>query len=279
MKKDSIWNSWFEGMTFIVTGGSSGIGLGISKILSKESAKVIAVSYNEEEFASAKTELGDLQMNVEFFKCDITNNQDRQGLIEYLRNYSGQLAGLINVAGITTYGPFFKTPTQAINRMLNINFTGTILFIRDIFPLILENSTSKYKYLGFVSSTSGGAPFVYIGGYPGTKAGVEMFLRSIKLEMPEDVKILMIRPGPVKTNLYSNAVIAPDSDITALFKFEKRMFILPIEVATPLIQAIKKGKQGIIYPNFTTKLMVKLMSSRLIGNSISKRAAMYMMQG
>jgi len=278
MKKDSIGNSWFKGMTFIVTGGSSGIGLAISKVLSKESAKVIAVSYNEEEFISARNELGDLQKNVEFFRCDITNNKDRQSLVEYLRAHTGQLAGLINVAGITTYGPFFKTPIQAISRMLNINFTGTILFIREVFPLILENPKSTNKYLGFVSSTSGGAPFVYIGGYPGTKAGVEMFLRSLKLEMPEDVKILMIRPGPVKTNLYNNAVIAPGSNISTLFKFEKRMFISPMDVATPFIQAIKKKKQGIFYPNFTTKLLVKLMSGRLLGKAISKRAAMYMMQ-
>ncbi len=269
---------WFKGMNFIVTGGSSGIGLAISKLLSKEDARVIAVSYNEEEFMLAKTELGEYQKNVEFFRCDITNSEDRQSLIEKLKPYSQSLAGLINVAGITTYGPFFKTPPQAIDRMLNINFTGTILFIREIFPLILENSISTIKYLGFVSSTSGGAPFVYIGGYPGTKAGVEMFLRSLRLEMPEDVKIVTIRPGPVSTNLYNNAVIAPGSNITALFKFEKKMFISPEEVAIPLIQAIKKRKQGIIYPNFTTKLLVKLMSGRFLGKAITKRAAMYMME-
>ena len=221
MKIGSKNYPWFNKMSFIVTGGSSGIGLGICNLLAKNGAKVIAISYKEEEFISAKEVLGYLQDKVEFFRCDIIDSKDRQALTEYLRAHVGQLAGLINVAGVTTYGPFFDTPPQAINRMLNINFTGTILFIREIFPLILENSELKYKYLAYVSSTSGGAPFVYIGGYPGTKAGVEMFLRSLKLEMSKKVKVLMIRPGPVKTNLYNNAVIAPGYDISTLFKFEK----------------------------------------------------------
>jgi short-subunit dehydrogenase len=277
MKKKTEEYSWFNGMTFIVTGGSSGIGLAITKVLSKENAHVIAISYDEKEFTSAKADLGELQKNVEFIKCDITNSQDRRYLIESLENSSQSLTGLINVAGITTYGPFFKTSPQAINRMLDINFTGTILFIREVFPLILENSKSTNKYLGFVSSTSGSAPFVYIGGYPGTKAGVEMFLRSLKLEMPKDLKIVMIRPGPVETNLYKNALIAPDSKIATLFNFGKRMFISPLDVATPLIHAIKRGKEGIIYPNFTTKLLVKMMSSRILGKGFSKQVAKYMM--
>ncbi|MHA1191300.1 MAG: SDR family NAD(P)-dependent oxidoreductase [Promethearchaeota archaeon] len=252
--------NWFEGFTFLITGGSSGIGLAICKQLSRENAKVIAISYDEKEFISAKNDLGDLEKNVEFFKCDITDSYARHALIEKIKSKNEPLAGLINAAGITTYGPFFQTPTEAINKMLNINFTGTILFIKELFPLILENPYSSYKYLGFISSTSGGAPMAYIGGYPGTKAGVEMFLRSLKLELPEEVKILMIRPGPVRTNLYNNAVIAPGANISTLFKYEKYMFITPSQVATPFIKAIKKRKEGIIYPNFTTRILVKLMS-------------------
>ena len=100
---------------------------------------------------------------------------------------------------------------------------------------------------------------------------------AMELEMSKKVKVLMIRPGPVKTNLYNNAVIAPGYDISTLFKFEKRMFITPIEAATPLIKAIKKGKEGILYPNFSTKLLVKLMSSRIIGKGFSKQMAKFMM--
>ena len=57
-----------------------------------------------------------------------------------------------------------------------------------------------------------------------------------------------------------NAVITPGANISTLFKYEKHMFITPSQVATPFIKVIKKRKEGIIYSNYITRILVKLMS-------------------
>lgn len=261
---------WFDKKTFVVTGGSSGIGLAISRQLSREGAKVIAVSFNPLEFPVAQAQLDQDQQSIDFFKCDITSSIDRDALKQYIMGKERSLAGVINAAGITTYGPFFQTPVKALQKLADVNFTGTMLFIREIFPLVLQDQPSETKYVGFISSTSGGSAMANLGGYPATKAGVEMFLRCLELECPKNVKILAIRPGPVKTNLYNNVPSAPDYNIQDLLESSTKMQVLPEKVASVFIKALRKKRGGIIYPNFGTRIMVKALGSKFIAKMMAK---------
>ncbi|MHA1672862.1 MAG: SDR family NAD(P)-dependent oxidoreductase [Promethearchaeota archaeon] len=141
---------WFDQKTFVVTGGSSGIGLAISRQLAREGAKIIAVSFNPLEFPIAQEQLDHDQQSIDFLKCDITSAEDRKALKQTLLAHERSVAGVINAAGITTYGPFFETPVKALQKLADINFTGTMLFIREIFPLVLQDRPSETKYLGFI---------------------------------------------------------------------------------------------------------------------------------
>lgn len=262
--------TWFLGKTFIVTGGSSGIGLEISKQLAEEGANVIAISHDPNEFPIAQSQLEPNQTNIEFVKCDIAIAQDRESLKEKIIETKIPLTGLICNAGITTFGPFFETPADAIERNLEVNFIGTIMFIRELFPLILENQEIKTKYLGFMSSTSARAGMGLIGGYPGTKAGVEMFLRTLGYESLKGVKILVVRAGPVKTNLYENSVTAPGFDIKILSKNGEHVFLAPEKVASVFVRAIKRKKSGIKHASFSAWMMVALTRGKGFGKFITK---------
>lgn len=228
------------------------------------------MSFNPQEFPLAQTQLYHDQQSIEFFKCDITSVDDRVSLKQYILAQERSLAGVINAAGITTYGPFFETPVRALQKLADVNFTGTMLFIRDIFPLVLQDHPSETKYLGFISSTSGGSAMANLGGYPATKAGIEMFLRCMELECPKNVKILAIRPGPVKTILCKNVDSAPDYNIQDLLKSSTKMQVLQEKVASVFVKALRKKRGGIIYPNFGTKIMVKALESKFFAKMLAK---------
>ena len=262
--------AWFHNKTFIITGGSSGIGLALSKKLAQEGAHVIAISHNPEEFPEALSQIEPNQTKIEFVKCDITIAADRDSLKKKIIDEKIPLTGIINNAGITTFGPFFETPVYAIERNLNVNFTGTIMFIREFFPLILENEEMEIKYLGFMSSTSAKAGMGMIGGYPGTKAGMEMFLRTLDMEDLEGVKILCVRAGPVNTNLYDNCVTAPNFDIHVLKGQGERLFLEPEKVASIFIKAIRRKRSGVYHASFGSRMLVALTGGKTFGRFITK---------
>lgn len=262
--------AWFSGKAFIVTGGSSGIGLAISKHLAEEGAKVIAISHDPNEFPIAKSQLEPNESNIQFIKCDITSAADREALKKLVTNMDISLTGLINNAGISTFGPFFETSPSALQKNIEVNFTGAILFTRAIFPLILDNADAETKYLGLMSSTSAKAPMGLIGTYPATKAGVEMLFRTLELELPTDVKILAVRAGPVKTNLYSNSKSASGFNIKTLEKYGERVFLEPEKVASVFVRAIRRKKSGIKYASFGSRMMVALTKGRGFGKIMTK---------
>ncbi|NHI92460.1 MAG: SDR family NAD(P)-dependent oxidoreductase [Candidatus Lokiarchaeota archaeon] len=280
-------NPWFTDKYFIITGGSSGIGLALSKEFLLNGARVIIVSYDPNEFEAARTELEtlpDIEEKIEFYKCDITKAEDRMALKEELLKRNFDIAGLVNNAGITTYGPFFETPSKDIERLMQINFVGSIMFTKDLFPLCLTQECleeGQLKYIVFMSSTSGIVPFPFIGGYSGTKRGVEFFLESLSHELPKNVKILRMRPGTVYTNLYKNALQADCADINDLLQTTENMKvnITADKVAKPLVKAIIKKKSGRMYPNLTTRLFYGMLAMPFLGKRMMKYATKKMESG
>jgi len=232
-------------------------------------------SHNPSEFQPARDAcetISNVDEKLLFKKCDISRLEEIVVLKTQLEDKRGDLVGVINNAGITTYGPFFKTPTASINRLLQINFVGTLLFTRELFPLCLLPTPSKnaLRYLVFTSSTSAIVPFPFVGGYPGTKAGVEMSLRALEFELPKYVKILFIRPGPVKTALYGSAMTAPGADVKHIIEFSNKgtSFSKPTQIARPLLHAIIRKKSGAIYPDLKTKIMFNAMKMPVIGKAM-----------
>jgi short-subunit dehydrogenase len=193
-------------------------------------------------------------------------------LKEYLESSNQRYAGLIHCAGIMTYGPFLETPMEKILRLIRVNFEGTILLTRKIIPLMLSQSQIDFVYLVHISSGVAMMELPYWGAYPATKAGADMFFRSLKYELPESVKILQIRPGAVRTNMYSSAFTTQDADVSKMVQATCSSFNKPEQVARKLVNAIDKRKTGIIYPNLAIRFHIKLLNAPLIGKYVRRIA-------
>ncbi len=264
--------SWCMGKTFVITGGTSGIGLSISEMMLKHGMRVIALTNDAKQIDEATERFQQFKDHFIAKECDITSDQSRQHVKNWLASQDLDLVGLINCAGITTFGKFFETKISDLREVIRTNFEGTVLFTREIFPVILNNENTSIKYLVFLSSVTAEFPTPYFGAYPGTKAGIDVFARSLKMELPRIVKILISRPTAVNTPFYERALTTENSDIKGLMKATKGYFITPEVVAESIVSSIIKKKEGILHPGFKTKFQRFMFNLPLMGRMIRTRA-------
>ncbi len=264
---------WFYGRKFIITGGTTGIGFEITKRFLEAGAKALIISHSKEELEDAKGKLHNFDDKLETFQCDVSKYEDVEKFAKYVEAQKDKdflYGGLIECVGITNFGPFFESQLKDLIYIIRVNIEGTVTVTHQILPKVLEKNGKEMTYLTFISSVAALAEFPYFGLYSATKVAMEHFFNSLSKELPKTVKLLMIRPGAVKTRFYERAKNAPGHDMRILAEKTKSYFTTPDKVAKTFVNAIIKKKTGIIYPSFSTKLQASLLTNRLIGPFLKK---------
>ena len=120
-----------KGRTFLVTGGSSGLGAACAGQLVVAGANVIIVDLNSEEGEGLATELGD---SAQFVKANVTDEADVRSAVSVALNSHGGLHGVINCAGIAIAAKVYSSRgihrLEAFNKVIQVNLVGTFNVIR-----------------------------------------------------------------------------------------------------------------------------------------------------
>ena len=109
-----------QGKTALVTGGSSGLGLMMTKGLLQNGVRVIIASRRQEKCDEALKELSPLG-EVRALAADMTKAEDREKLLEVITEKFGELGILINNAGANWGSTLEKFPDEAFAKIMNIN--------------------------------------------------------------------------------------------------------------------------------------------------------------
>ncbi len=149
----------FDGLTAIVTGAGSGIGLEVAKGLTSKGAKVFGFDINE----------GQMGSNATFIKCDIGDSTSVKNAFEEFKKSSNKLDILINNAGIGSLTTVEKESDEVWQKVLNINVVGTARVSREAIPLLrnsksaaIVNTASVEAILSSYSRISGGTVILLI---------------------------------------------------------------------------------------------------------------------
>ena len=251
--------------TFLVLGGTSGIGLEISKQLLALQAKVVAASKYEQEFDLLES---DLKEKMTYIQVDITDRESRQQLVSKIQDI--RFNGIISSVGILSFGPLVKTPSEQLEKVINTNYTGIVLLHAELLPKIMDKiSPSEPFYLTYISSATVDRYIPYFGTYPSTRVATEAFFLSARDEFPKNFKVLAIRPSSVRTNLYNNAYVTPGADIKLLAKKTENTFSNPDKIARAVIAKMKRKKEGVIHPDLITGIETALLKMPIIGDLLT----------
>ena len=162
--------SWFHGKHALVTGGGSGIGAAIAKIMLDKGAYVTIVGRDVDKLQAKAEELG-----ARFQVCDITDRAQVRNAFAAAVDESGPIDILVNNAGAAIAVPFAKMDDEHWDSMLEVNLTGVYNCTRAVIEGMLEKGGGRIVNVASTAALSG---YAYVSAYCAAKHGVLGLVRS-----------------------------------------------------------------------------------------------------
>ena len=191
----------------LVTGGSSGIGLTIARLLRDEGFELTVVGRTPEKVGAAAAELGALGV-----VADVSVEEDCRRVVEEHRERHGRLDVLINSAGMGIAGPVDELPVRQLDLQLDVNLRGLMLVTAAALPLLREAGGLVVN----LASIAGTVPTPFLPVYGATKAAVIQFTTTLNRgEQEHGVRATAISPGFVDTPMTDSAPVPKERMIRA----------------------------------------------------------------
>jgi len=189
----------------LVTGGSSGIGLAIARMLRDEGFGLTLASRRAEKVEAAAAELGALAV-----AADVASADDCARLVAAHRERFGRLDVLVNSAGVGIAGMVADLPAKHLDLQLGVNLRGLFLVTQAAIPMLRES----HGWIVNLASIAGTLPTPGLATYGATKAAVIALTRSLNEELDADgVRAVAICPGFVDTPMAEWSGLAGDEMI------------------------------------------------------------------
>lgn len=193
-----------DSSTFIVTGGSSGLGAATVRRFHSRGARVLIADINVECGQHLAAELGD---GVAFQKTDVTNEVDAQAAVEMAEARFGTLRGLVNCAGIgpaeRVVGKQGPHALESFARVININLIGAFNMLRLAAATMMPEEPNAAGERGVIVNTASVAVWdgqIGQAAYAASKGGIVAMTLPIARELARaGIRVCTIAPGIFET--------------------------------------------------------------------------------
>jgi NAD(P)-dependent dehydrogenase (short-subunit alcohol dehydrogenase family) len=181
-----------EGKFAVVTGGSSGIGLGIARRFVLEGATVFITGRRQAELDAAVKAIGPNAIGI---RSDVSNLADLDRLYETIRRTTDHIDILAANAGGGEFAPLGAITEEHFDKTFSINVKGTLFTVQKALPLLREGGSIILT--GSTTSSMGTPAFSVYGA---TKAAIRNFARNWILDLKDrHIRVNVISPGPTTT--------------------------------------------------------------------------------
>ncbi|MBI4582433.1 MAG: SDR family oxidoreductase [Planctomycetes bacterium] len=202
--------AFFKSKSFIITGGTRGIGRGLAACLLKQGARVAISGRDGKRLQSTLKEFQGLGGEAIGAAGDVANEADCRKLAESARAAFGPIDFLINNAAILARpAPVVETPAQVWEEVLRINVIGTVNMIRHVLPGMERRRSGVIINL---SSYWGRIGEGRVASYCASKFAVEGLTQSLAREVGQGLVVLALSPGVIATDMLATAF---ESDVSS----------------------------------------------------------------
>lgn len=202
----SLGRRSLEGRAAIVTGSTSGIGLGIARALAEAGAAIVLNGFGDRKEISQTCDTIALQNDVEviYSAADMSKPEDIAAMAEAAAGRFGQVDIVVNNAGIQHVSPVETFPPETWDRIVAIDLSSAFHLVRATLPGMKQRGFGRIVN---ISSAHGLIASPFKSAYVSAKHGIVGFTKTIALEAAEDgVTSNAICPGYVWTPLVEKQI-------------------------------------------------------------------------
>jgi NAD(P)-dependent dehydrogenase (short-subunit alcohol dehydrogenase family) len=183
----------------IITGGSSGIGLGIAQTLGYAGVKIAVVNRTETTGREAAVGLNEEGIEAKAFPCDVSRKEDVEAMVESVEETLGPADILVNSAGINIRKKALEFDPAEWNQILDTNLKGTFLTCQTVGRRMVERRSGHIVNISSVAALIG---LTDRAPYCASKGGVSQLTKVLAIEWATSgVTVNAMGPGYVRTPL------------------------------------------------------------------------------
>lgn len=191
----------------VVTGVSTGIGWGVTKVLIGQGFRVFGSVRKQADAEKLTQEFGGNFVPLTF---DVTDEADVHAAAgQVSRVLAGEtLAGLVNNAGVSAAGPLLNMPIAEIRHQIDVNITGVVIATQAFAPLLFagDERAGKPGRIVNISSVGGKNGVPFLAPYNATKFAIEGMSEALRRELlVVGVDVIIVAPGSVATEIWGKA--------------------------------------------------------------------------
>ncbi len=230
-------NLSLQNKVYIVTGGASGIGEAVCKLIGSEGGIVVIADKNEKKSNALVNEIMKQKQTAFAITVELTSEESCKQLIDDVMGKYKRIDGLVNNAGTNDKVGLQSGTVHRFEQSLRINLLHYFTIAHYALPHLIKTKGSIVNIGSKVSVTGQGNT----SGYAASKGGVNALTREWAVELlPYQIRVNAVLPAEVDTPQYANWIQSqPDAKqtaqhITSHIPFESR-FTTPEEIANAVV--------------------------------------------
>jgi short-subunit dehydrogenase len=229
--------------TIWITGASSGIGEACAHAFAREKANLILTSTRADRLAEVQQECIRLGAQCKILPYDLSNLEDVDALTDKALAAFGPIDIVFLNAGISQRGKTTETDFAVDRKIMDVNFFSPVKITKRLLPKMIENGGGT---IAVTSSISGKFGFPLRSAYASSKFALYGFFETVHAEYYDDnIRVVMVCPGRVKTNISFNA-LEGDGSRHGQMDAGQEKGITAEQAARKIVQAIHRQKPEVL---------------------------------
>ncbi len=224
-----------QGRRILVTGASSGIGRCLARQLADAGARLVVAARSEDRLHELARELNRPAGDVLVVPADITQEADRQNVLDQAALQWGGLDVLINNAGVASWAHFADSTEAILRQVMEVNFFAPAELIRRAIPLLVKGEQPAVVN---VASMCGRRAMPAWSEYSASKYALCGLSEALRGELARfDIDVLLIVPGLTRSDLSRHFLRCQGR---AKIEFDRGM--PPETVAARIVRSLEKNR-------------------------------------